>query len=176
MSKQKNCKDCDPCQDQTIKTGAHNLPECNEPNPCTHFVDARCVLLQDGQSITTMLPQISQITTDSAEVEVVLAQIPLPPNSAGQVNITIVGKRGAETLLSELTFLYNNTLPAVYISPNYTLDVDDTMPTSMFSDIIPTDFYATPSQNSFTIFVLPDSADETIWTVTYNTVIASEQP
>jgi hypothetical protein len=44
MSKQKNCKDCDPCQDQTIKTGAHNLPECNEPVPCTNFTEARCVI------------------------------------------------------------------------------------------------------------------------------------
>jgi len=176
MSTKKNCEDCDPCKDQTIKTGAHNLPECNEPNLCRSYTSSDCVLHPTGPSVTSMLPQISQITTDSAEIEVVLTQILLPSDSAGQVVITVIGKRGDETLLSNFTFFYNNSTVGVYLDPVVTLDTDYALPIDGASDITPTDFYAIPSQNSFTIFVLPDSSDETIWTVSYNNVLASEQP
>jgi len=133
-------------------------------------------LTPSGGNVTAALANFGTVTaaTDSAEVELMLLQIPLPLNSAGRISITIVGRRGAQTILSTTSFLYNTGVANTYITPGITLNIDYDLPIDVLSNITPTDFYATPTATSFTIFILPDSAVETIWTASYTKVIASE--
>jgi hypothetical protein len=47
-TKNKKCKDCDPCKDETLKSVAHTLPDCNAEEqqnpPCPFVLTANCIV------------------------------------------------------------------------------------------------------------------------------------
>jgi hypothetical protein len=127
MNKKKDCKDCDPCQDQTIKTGAHNFPECDEPNPCPHFVDSRCVIYT-GEDIVDENEEVVVSTGDS--VSTIITTL-ATRSSQSSLEQTIVGKIAHNTITNEVSVVIAKnqteaTFTAVYdnIDGHYILTSD----------------------------------------------------
>lgn len=69
MSTKKKCKDCNPCEDQTIKT-LPKAPDCEQPNPaadCPFFLKSSCILFvqYDDEGNPTEEPiDLQQILAD----------------------------------------------------------------------------------------------------------------
>jgi len=69
-TKNKKCKDCDPCKDETLKSAAHLLPDCNAEEqqnpPCPFVLPAHCIVYSVVDEETGQVVNINfeQILTD----------------------------------------------------------------------------------------------------------------
>jgi hypothetical protein len=57
----KKCKDCNPCEDNTLRVGGPiPSPECDNPNPCSTFMSAACIVFDNLPGAPTLADLMNQ--------------------------------------------------------------------------------------------------------------------